>query len=88
MSNKKPLENPNIIIPSQTNNNIPPNTDAFSFLELDNFLSQEITKKENNNTKKNQKKKLSQEKKIRKFRKKAKIKTKTKCEFSPRSNPR
>ena len=49
MSNKKPSENPNIISPSQTNNNIPPNTDAFSFLELDNFLSQEITKKENNN---------------------------------------
>ena len=59
MSNKKPSENPNIISPSQTNNNIPPNTDAFSFLELDNFLSQEITKKENNN-KKNQKKKLSE----------------------------
>lgn len=76
MSNKKPLENPNIIIPSQTNNNIPPNTDAFSFLELDNFLSQEITKKENNNTKKNQKKKLSQEKKSENSEKKPKLRLK------------
>lgn len=75
MSNKKPSENPNIISPSQTNNNIPPNTDAFSFLELDNFLSQEITKKENNN-KKNQKKKLSQEKKSENSEKKPKLRLK------------
>ena len=75
MSNKKPSENPNIISPSQTNNNIPPNTDAFSFLELDNFLSQEITKKENNN-KKNQKKKLSQEKKSENPEKKPKLRLK------------
>ena len=75
MSNKKPSENPNIISPSQTNNNMPPNTDAFSFLELDNFLSQEITKKENNN-KKNQKKKLSQEKKSENSEKKPKLRLK------------
>ena len=75
MSNKKPSENPSIISPSQTNNNIPPNTDAFSFLELDNFLSQEITKKENNN-KKNQKKKLSQEKKSENSEKKPKLRLK------------
>ena len=75
MSNKKLSENPNIISPSQTNNNIPPNTDAFSFLELDNFLSQEITKKENNN-KKNQKKKLSQEKKSENSEKKPKLRLK------------
>ena len=63
MSNKKPSENPNPISPSSNNNN-PPNTEAFSFLELDNFLSQEISKKDNNNksSKKNLKKRGSQEK--------------------------
>ena len=59
MSNKKPSDNPKQK-QSPNNNNIPPNTEAFSFLELDNFLSQEITKKDIN--KKNQKKKPSLEK--------------------------
>jgi len=47
-----------------TSNNIPPNTESFSFLELDNFLSQEISKKGNTNkiSKKNIKKKDSPEK--------------------------
>ena len=76
MSKKKPLENPNNIPPSQNNNNIPPNTDAFSFLELDNFLSQEITKKDGGNNKKNQKKKLSQEKKSENSEKKPKLRLK------------
>ena len=59
MSNKKPSDNPKQK-QSPNNNNIPPNTEAFSFLELDNFLSQEITKKDIN--KKNPKKKPSLEK--------------------------
>ena len=59
MSNKKPSDNPKQK-QSSNNNNIPPNTEAFSFLELDNFLSQEITKKDIN--KKNPKKKPSLEK--------------------------
>ena len=63
MSNKKSSENPNPISTSSNNNN-PPNAEAFSFLELDNFLSQEISKKDNNNksSKKNLKKRGSQEK--------------------------
>ena len=63
MSNKKPTINPKQE-QTTTNNNIPPNTEAFSFLELDNFLSQEISKKDNTNKnlKKNIKKKDSQEK--------------------------
>ena len=63
MSNKKSSENPNPISTSSNNNN-PPNAEAFSFLELDNFLSQEISKKDNNNksSKKNLRKKESQEK--------------------------
>ena len=59
MSNKKPSDNPEQK-QSPNNNNIPPNTEAFSFLELYNFLSQEITKKDIN--KKNPKKKPSLEK--------------------------
>ena len=59
MSNKKPSDNPKQK-QSPNNNNIPPNTEAFSFLELDNFLSKEITKKDIN--KKNPKKKPSLEK--------------------------
>ena len=63
MSNKKSSENPNPISTSSNNNN-PPNAEAFCFLELDNFLSQEISKKDNNNksSKKNLKKRGSQEK--------------------------
>ena len=63
MSNKKSSENPKNIQPSSNINN-PPNTEAFSFLELDNFLSQEISKKDNQSksAKKNLKKKDSQEK--------------------------
>ena len=76
MCNKKPSENPNINSPSQANNIISPNTDAFSFLELDNFLSQEITKKDNNNNKKTPKKKLSQEKKSENSEKKPKLRLK------------
>ena len=77
MSNKKPSENPNIDSTPQNNNNIPPNSDAFSFLELDNFLSQEIIKKDNiNNNKKNVKKKLSQEKKVENSEKKQKLRIK------------
>jgi len=77
MSNKKPSENPNIDSQAQNNNNIPPNSDAFSFLELDNFLSQEIIKKDNtNNNKKNVKKKLSQEKKPENSEKKQKLRIK------------
>ena len=77
MSNKKPSENPNIDSTPQNTNNIPPNSDAFSFLELDNFLSQEIIKKDNiNNNKKNVKKKLSQEKKAENSEKKQKLRIK------------
>ena len=63
MSNKKSSENPKNIQPSSNINN-PPNTEAFSFLELDNFLSQEISKKDNQSksAKKNLKKKDSQDK--------------------------
>ena len=63
MSNKKPITNPKQE-QTTTNNNIPPNTESFSFLELDNFLSQEISKKGNTNkiSKKNIKKKDSPEK--------------------------
>jgi len=50
MSNKKPSINPKQEESKSNNNNYnPPNTEAFSFLELDNFLSQEITKKDNAN---------------------------------------
>ena len=77
MSNKKTSENPNIDSTPQNTNNIPPNSDAFSFLELDNFLSQEIIKKDNiNNNKKNVKKKLSQEKKTENSEKKQKLRIK------------
>ena len=57
MSNKKKSENSNDAPPAQNNDNIPTNLGAFSFLELDNFLSQEIDKNDNpNNNKKSTKK--------------------------------
>ena len=41
MSNKKPSINPKQEESKSNNNNYnPPNTESFSFLELDNFLSQ------------------------------------------------
>ena len=62
MSNKKTIENPKNEKKIE-NNNLHLNSEEFSFLELDNFLSQEISKKDNNNNnKKNIKKKISQEK--------------------------
>ena len=66
MSNKKPSINQKQEESKSNNNNYnPPNTEAFSFLELDNFLSQEITKKDNatKNSKKNVKKKESSQEK-------------------------
>ena len=61
MSNKKPSENPPPEQPSNKYTNQPPNTQVFSFLELDNFLSQEISKNDIP-TKKSIKKKPSLEK--------------------------
>ena len=66
MSNKKPSINQKQEESKSNNNNYnPPNTEAFSFLELDNFLSQEIIKKDNatKNSKKNIKKKESSQEK-------------------------
>ena len=66
MSNKKPSINPKQEESKTINNNYNhQNTEAFSFLELDNFLSQEIIKKDNatKNSKKNIKKKESSQEK-------------------------
>ena len=76
MSNKKNTENQKNV-QSPPNINIPSNSGAFSFLELDNYLSQDLTKKEDNtNNKKNIKKKLSQEKDNNKSNKKNKLRLK------------
>ena len=76
MSNKKNTENQKNV-QSPPNNNIPSNSGAFSFLELDNYLSQDLTKKvDNTNNKKNIKKKLSQEKDNNKSNKKNKLRLK------------
>ena len=76
MSNKKTIENPKNEKKIE-NNNLHLNSEAFSFLELDNFLSQEISKKDNNNNnKKNIKKKISQEKNNNKSEKKQKLRIK------------
>ena len=76
MSNKKTIENPKNEKKIE-NNNLNLNSEAFSFLELDNFLSQEISKKDNNNNnKKNIKKKISQEKNNNKSEKKQKLRIK------------
>ena len=65
MSNKKPSINQKQEESKTNNNNNFPNTEAFSFLELDNFLSKEIIKKDNTNknSKKNLKKKESSQEK-------------------------
>jgi len=65
MSNKKPSINQKQEESKTNNNNNLPNTEAFSFLELDNFLSKEIIKKDNTNknSKKNLKKKESSQEK-------------------------
>ena len=77
MSNKKKSENSNDAPPAKNNDNIPTNLGAFSFLELDNFLSQEIDKNDNpNNNKKSTKKKLSLEKKNTSTEKKQKLRIK------------
>ena len=87
MSNKKKSENSNDAPPAKNNDNIPTNLGAFSFLELDNFLSQEIDKNDNpNNNKKSTKKKIIFGKKEHKCREKAKIANKAKCESCPCSN--
>ena len=77
MSNKKKSENSNDAPPAKNNDNIPTNLGAFSFLELDNFLSQEIDKNDNPNiNKKSTKKKLSSEKKNTSTEKKQKLRIK------------
>ena len=76
MSNKKNLENQKKE-KSTPNNNIPANSGSFSFLELDNYLSQDLSKKDDYaNNKKNIKKKLSQEKDNNKSNEKHKLRLK------------